>query len=136
MPVKPGIKVVMFAALIAGPLLGAGPSASAQGFKRTTLQTTVFPGSQYITALYVVDIGAGAAIPRHTHPGLETLYVLEGEFDYLIEGQPARHLKTGDSAQIPIGIVHSVPTVAKPVKVLVTYVVEKDKPLTAIVPQK
>jgi quercetin dioxygenase-like cupin family protein len=100
------------------------------------LQTTPFPGTQYITALYTVDIDAGATVPKHTHPGLETLFVLEGEADLAIEGEPVKHLKPGDSAQIPIGIVHSVPAPAKPVKILVTYVVEKDKPLAAIVPTK
>lgn len=129
-------KVAMFAPLIAGALLSLGTPAEAQGFKRTMLQTMAYPGTQYVTALYTVDIDAGAAIPPHTHPGLETLYVLEGEIDLAIEGQAAKHLKPGDSAQIPIGTVHSALPPAKPVKVLVTYVVEKDKPLTAIVPQK
>ena len=89
--------------MIACALIGFGGSASAQGFKRTLLQTTVFPGSQYVTALYTVDIDAGATVPRHTHPGLETIYILEGEIDLMIEGQPDRHLKAGNSAQIPVG---------------------------------
>jgi quercetin dioxygenase-like cupin family protein len=131
-----GTKAAVFAALIAGVLLSSGSSASAQGFKRTMLQTTVFPGSQYVTALYTVDIDAGASISRHTHPGVETTYVLEGEFDLSIEGQDVKHVKAGDSFQIPAGIVHSAAPPAKPVKLLVTYVVEKDKPLTAIVPSK
>jgi len=126
-------KAALFVPLIAGALLASGMSAEAQGFKRTMLQTTAFPGTQYITALYTVDIDAGAAIPTHTHPGLETLYVLEGELDL---AQAPRHLKPGDSAQIPMGTVHSASPPAKPVKILVTYVVEKDKPLAAIVPQK
>jgi quercetin dioxygenase-like cupin family protein len=130
------MKAAIFAALIAGALLGFGGSASAQGFKRTMLQTTAFPGSQYVTALYTVDIEAGAAIPRHTHPGVETAYVLEGEFDLSIEGQDVKHVKAGDSFQIPASVVHSAAPPAKPVKLLVTYVVEKDKPLAAIVPQK
>jgi quercetin dioxygenase-like cupin family protein len=131
-----GTKVVTLAALMAGVLLSFSGPASAQGIKRTMLQTTVFPGTQYVTALYVIDIEAGAIVPRHTHPGLETVYVLEGEFDLVVEGQPDRHLKAGDSAQIPAGTIHTVLPPAKPVKLLSTYVVEKDKPLAAIVPQK
>jgi quercetin dioxygenase-like cupin family protein len=116
-------------------LLLASP-AGAQGFKRTMLQTTAFPGSQYVTALYIVDIEAGATVPRHTHPGLETLYILEGELTLVVEGQPDRQLKPGDSAQVPPETVHAGIPAGKPVKVLATYVVEKDKPLATIVPKK
>jgi quercetin dioxygenase-like cupin family protein len=131
------MKIGLGAALVAGVLFGFGmTSAQAQGFKRTMLQTTAFPGGQYVTALYVVDIDAGAAVPPHTHPGLETLFILEGEMDLSIEGKPDRHLKAGDSAQIPPGTVHSAAPGAKPIKVLATYVVEKEKPLATIVPKK
>ncbi|SRR5579883_274515 len=129
-----------FAALAAAFALGLILSASqaqAQAFKRTMLQTSPFPpGSPYVTALYVVEINAGAKVPPHTHPGLETLYVLEGELALSVEGQPERQLKTGDSAQVPAGTVHSGAAGSKPVKVLVTYVVEKDKPLSAMVEKK
>ncbi len=122
--------------LAAGALLAFQLSAQAQGFKRTLLQSNQFPGTQYVTALYIVDIEAGATIPRHTHPGVETAYVLEGELDLAVEGQDVKHAKAGDSFQIPAGVVHSGAPSAKPVKLLVTYVVEKDKPLSTIVPQK
>jgi len=127
------MKSVLFIALAAVFLVGFGPSAQAQGFKRTMLQTTVFPGSQYITALYTVDIEPGAAVPRHTHPGVETAFVLEGEINLTIEGQETKHLKAGDSVQIPAGAVHAADPSPKPVKLLVSYVVEKDKPLATIV---
>jgi quercetin dioxygenase-like cupin family protein len=133
---KSGTLTVLAVAAATAALFGLGGYASAQGFKRTMLQTTVFPGSNYVTALYVVDIDAGAAVPRHTHPGLETIYILDGEMDLVVEGQPDRHLKAGDSAQIPANTVHSAAQTAKPIKVLATYVVEKDKPLATIVPPK
>jgi hypothetical protein len=67
MSAKFGMKIGLGAALVAGVLFGFGmTSAQAQGFKRTMLQTTAFPGGQYVTALYVVDIDAGAAVPPHT----------------------------------------------------------------------
>ena len=131
-----GKKAVMLALFIASALPVWGAPAGAQGFRRTMLQMTAFPGTQYVTALYIVDVDAGAAVPRHTHPGLETLYILEGEVTLAIDGEPEKHLKPGDSVQIPMGTVHSVPAPAKPAKILVTYVVEKDKPLATIVPQK
>lgn len=130
-----GAKAALFT-LASGIIFSFGAPAHAQGFKRTMLRTTVFPGSEYVTALYTVDIDAGATIPKHTHPGVETAYVLDGELDLVVEGQEIKHLKTGDSFQIPAGVVHSAAPAAKPIKLLVTYVVEKDKPLTAIVQPK
>jgi len=52
------------------------------------------------------ELAAGVSAGRHTHPGLEIGYVLEGEVDLLVDGQPARHLKAGDSWQIPAGTPH------------------------------
>jgi quercetin dioxygenase-like cupin family protein len=102
-------------------------AARAQGFKRTMLQSTDFPNG-YTTQLYLVEIAAGAPIPRHTHPGVETLYVLEGEIDFQMDGQ-TRKLKAGDSLQIPQGVAHGAPPSGAAVKVLSTYVIEKGKPL-------
>jgi quercetin dioxygenase-like cupin family protein len=136
MSTEPRKNAAVFTALIASVLLSFSATADAQGIKRTLLQTTAFPGTQYVTALYIIDIDAGGLVPRHTHPGLETLYILEGEMDLLVEDQPDKHMKPGDSGQIPAGAVHTVAPPAKPVKLLVTYVVEKDKPLVAIVPPK
>jgi quercetin dioxygenase-like cupin family protein len=138
MPAHFGKRIGLCAALATGFLLclGLALPAQAQGFKRTLLQTNSFPGSQYVTALYIVDIDAGAVVPPHTHPGLETLYILEGEMDLSVAGQPDRHVKAGDSAQIPAETIHSATAGGKPIKVLATYVVEKDKPLATIVPKK
>jgi quercetin dioxygenase-like cupin family protein len=131
-----GVKFAGLGTAFAFGLLLLSSSAGAQGFKRTMLQTSVFPGGQYVTALYIVDIDAGASAAPHTHPGLETLYILEGELTLSVAGQPDRQLKPGDSAQIPPETVHSGTPAGKPVKVLVTYVLEKDKPLATIVPKK
>jgi quercetin dioxygenase-like cupin family protein len=119
----------LFASLDADTLLDCGLSGSAQGFKRTMLLSAAFPGTQYITALYLVEVDAGAHICQHTHPGLETLYILEGEANLVIEGMPEKHLKPGDSARVPTETVHSVTALAKPLKLLITYVLEKNRPL-------
>lgn len=47
-----------------------------------------------------------------------------------IEGQPTRVLKPGDGFQIPAGVAHGGgPASTEKLHILVTYVVEKDKPL-------
>ena len=110
-------------------------SAQAPGIKRTLLQKSEIPGENREVILGMAEIAPGAAAGRHTHFGVETGYILEGQASLEIEGEPARQLKAGDSYTIPAGKVHDARTVGdKPVKVLATYVVEKGKPLATPAP--
>jgi hypothetical protein len=61
-------------------------------------------------------------VARHTHPGIESAYVLEGGFELPIQGQPTRTIKPGDGFQIPPETPHAGG---------ITYVVEKGKPLAS-----
>jgi quercetin dioxygenase-like cupin family protein len=57
-------------------------------------------------------------------------YVAEGEFWYLIDGQPEKIYKAGESFQVSNGAIHNEGASGdKPVKVMAVYVVEKGKPL-------
>lgn len=108
--------------------------AMAQGIKRTPLQKIDFPPG-YTTVTAIAEIPAGGAAGRHTHPGVETGYVLEGEGDLIIEGQPTKHLKPGDSWAIPAGTIHDAKVSGdKPLKIMAIYIVEKDKPLATPAP--
>jgi quercetin dioxygenase-like cupin family protein len=81
-----------------------------------------------------VDFDPGYVAPRHTHPGEEIIYVLEGTLEYEIDGKPAT-VKSGDVLFVPAGTAHSVKNVgAGNGAELATYVVEKGKPL--VVPVK
>ena len=55
-----------------------------------------------------VTIAPGASAGRHTHPGEEISYVIEGEGEILIEGQPALQIKAlrHDGFVIPAGAIH------------------------------
>ncbi|WP_404517042.1 cupin domain-containing protein [Bradyrhizobium ottawaense] len=65
----------------------------------------------------------------------KTLLVLEGELNLLIDGQPEKTLKAGDSYQIPAGVVHDAKAHGdKAMKVLGVYVVDKTKPLASPAP--
>jgi quercetin dioxygenase-like cupin family protein len=109
-------------------------AAIAQGIKRTPLQKVEFPDG-YNTVTGIAEIPAGGAAGRHTHPGIETGYILEGEADLLIDGKPDLHLKAGDSYAIPAGAVHDAKVHGdKPLKVLGVYVVDKTKPLASPAP--
>ena len=47
----------------------------------------------------------------------------------MIDGQPARMLKGGDSYAVPPRVVHDAKTGPEGAKVIATYVVEKGQPL-------
>ena len=122
-----GLTVATFA--IAGVAI-----AQQSGIKRTPLQKVDFPAG-YNTVTAIAEIPAGGAAGRHTHPGAETGYVLEGELVLMIEGQEPKTLKAGDSYQIPEGAVHDAKAGGdKPMKVLGVYVIKAGEPLAKPAP--
>jgi quercetin dioxygenase-like cupin family protein len=110
------------------------PPAGQQGIKRIPLQRFDVPGAAYETVIGIAEIAPSVAIGRHTHPGPESGYLIEGSFELLIEGQPARTLKAGDSYVVPARVVHDAKSGPSGAKVIATYVVEKGQPLAASAP--
>jgi len=128
--------VTTVAALLLGPIGLALHAARAQqpGFNRIDLQRhdLSVPGREVIQVR--VEIDPGVASPRHTHPGEEIIYVLEGALEYEVEGKPTVTLKPGDVLFIPAGVVHAAKAVGSGNGVeLATYIVEKGKPLLTVV---
>lgn len=81
-----------------------------------------------------VDFDRGAMFPKHSHPGEEIAYILEGTLEYQVEGSPPVTLKAGDVLFIPAGAAHSVKNVGRGnASELATYVVEKGKTLITLV---
>jgi quercetin dioxygenase-like cupin family protein len=108
------------------------PPAAAAGVTRKILSQTDGPMPGYTTVLVEATIDAGVKVGRHTHPGIESAYVLEGGFELPIQGQPTKTIKAGDAFQIPPETPHAggAPGSAKS-RILITYVVEKGKPLAS-----
>ena len=108
------------------------PPAATTGVTRKILSQTDGPTPGYVTVLVEATVEAGATVARHTHPGIESAYVLEGGFELPVQGQPTRMLKAGDGFQIPPETPHAggKPVAAKS-RLLITYVVEKGKPLAS-----
>ena len=104
---------------------------SAPGIKRTPLQKFDVPGTDRETVIGIAEIAPNVAVGRHTHPGPESGYLLEGEFTLIVEGQPDKPLKTGESYQVAPGAVHDAKTGPQGAKIIATYVVEKGKPLAS-----
>jgi quercetin dioxygenase-like cupin family protein len=115
---------------VAATLAAVTVVAQAPGIKRSILQKGDAPAAERDVVLAKAEIAPGGATGRHTHPGPETGYVLEGTTVLEIDGQAPRTLKPGDSYFIPAGTVHNAKVMGdKPGVVLATSVVEKGKPL-------
>ena len=104
------------------------------GIKRIDVQRSDLsvPGREVIQVL--VEFAPGAAFPNHAHPGEEIAYVTEGVLEYVLEGRPPVTLRAGDSLFIPAGVPHAVRNVGTgKAAELATYIVEKGKPLLALI---
>ena len=88
------------------------------------------PMPGYVTINMVIEIEPNVFVIRHTHPGIESTYVLEGSIELPIQGQLTRTFRPGDGFQVAPETPHGgVKNGDKKTKVAVTYVVEKGKPL-------
>jgi quercetin dioxygenase-like cupin family protein len=115
-------------------MLAAFVSLRAQqtGFKRTVVQQGDLsaPGREVVQA--IAELQPGGQSGRHTHPGEEVAYILEGTIELEVQGKPAMAKKAGDAFLVPAGTAHNAKNTGKTVaKVLGTYIVEKGKPLAS-----
>lgn len=124
-------------AIVAGSVAGTG-SAFAQGtpggITRKVLSSTDMPGGKLVCVEAMAEIDPGFLVARHTHPGVESAYVVEGSATLSVQGQPDRVLKAGDSYQVAAEVPHAAQNGAQKTRILVVYTVEKDKPLTSPAP--
>jgi quercetin dioxygenase-like cupin family protein len=102
-----------------GGTAGAGTVAhrsAAAGFQR--------PGREVVQSR--VGMGLEAPLVKHTHPGEEIIYFLEGSLEYQIEGQPPMTFNAGDALTVLAGAACAVRNVGSGnAAELATYVVER-----------
>ena len=116
------------------PSQPTSPVASQAGTRRTDLQRHDLSAPRREVVQVRVDFDPGYVAPRHTHPGEEIIYVLEGTLEYQIEGQPTRTVRPGDVLFVPAGAIHTAKNIGSGNGAeLATYVVEKGKPLITLV---
>src|SRR5215471_6756586 len=99
--------IVLTALVLVGALALHAAWGQLAGTKRTDLQRhdLSVPGREAIQV--IVELAPGVLSPKHTHPGEEIIYVLEGSLEYEVEGQAPMTLKKGDVLFIPAGTIHS-----------------------------
>jgi quercetin dioxygenase-like cupin family protein len=111
------------------------PTAVTQtkGLTRIPLQKFDVPPGERETIMGIAEIAPNTDVARHTHPGPETDYVLEGDLTVTVNGQP-KAFKAGDSFYIPAETPHAARSGANGAKVLAVYIIEKGKPLASPAP--
>ena len=124
-------KALLAMAIVATGLVLRVAMAQPAGITRIDLQRhdLSVPGREVVQT--IVEIPPGVTSSRHTHPGEEIVYVLEGApLEYQLEGKPPVTLKPGEVLFIPAGTIHAARNVGnRKGAELATYIVEKGKPL-------
>jgi quercetin dioxygenase-like cupin family protein len=130
-------KSILAIAIVGSGLVLHASQAQQPGVKRTELQRhdLSVPGREVVQVR--VDLAPGVAFPPHRHPGEEIIYVIEGLWEYQVEGKPPVTHKAGDVLFIPAGTIHAAKNVGNGnAAELTTYIVEKGKPLLELVPTR
>ena len=128
------IRILAIAALAATTGLVIHVTQAQQvGSRRIDLQRhdLVIPGREVIQV--IVELEPGTTAPKHSHPGEEIIYVLDGTWEYTLEGSAPVTVKAGEVLFIPAGTIHSARNVGgERGRELATYIVEKGKPLSTL----
>jgi quercetin dioxygenase-like cupin family protein len=116
-------------------LIAAGLFSQPSAITRTIVSRAdvSVPGREAV--IVRVEIAPEGRAGRHTHPGEEITYVLEGDGEILIDGKPALPVKTGSGFVVPAGAKHDAHNLGKtPMKLVAIYYVEKGQPLATPAP--
>lgn len=126
------IAMLVCTAGIAAAGFSQGALAQASGIKRDIVKKSDVSIPGYETVVARVEVAPGILAGRHTHPGEEISYVIEGEGEVLFDDEPPLKIKSGDAFVIPAGKTHDAKnTGSGPFRLVVVYVVEKGKPLAS-----
>jgi quercetin dioxygenase-like cupin family protein len=121
------------AVMAAAAMLWIQPlNAQQPGFTRALLQDVDLSAEGRHGVMATAEFSPGASVGRHTHPGEEMSYVLEGTLELSVDGRPTVTLKAGEFFFIPAGVVHDGKNVGTgKAKVLANYIVKKGEPVSS-----
>jgi quercetin dioxygenase-like cupin family protein len=112
----------------------SNPPKAMPGVSLRVLNKVDGPIEGYETVMVEIQIPAGTLVGRHSHPGIESTYIIGGSGELTVDGQDGRLLQPGDAFQVSAGTVHRVKIGDKDAKACSVLVVEKGKPLVAPAP--
>jgi quercetin dioxygenase-like cupin family protein len=106
------------------------PSAFAET-NRTVLKQADLTGTNMEIIIAVLEVPPGTAIERHTHPGEEAVYVLEGATLQMPDGTEVAR-PSGQAGVNVRDVPHAGYKVVgdKTLKLLTVHIVDKGKPMT------
>jgi quercetin dioxygenase-like cupin family protein len=119
---------------LAACLCSAAIAQPGESLKRTELQRMDYPGDTTTTLLMLIEIAPNYLIPKHNHPGAEVGYVLSGTVEFDIAGETPKVYKQGETYRVPVMAPHTAKAGPDGVKMIGTFVVEKDKPIASPAP--
>ena len=109
----------------------AQPAPAAPG-QLLTQPLSDLPGRE--VRMSILDRAPGNSSSRHRHPGHHTFgYVLEGTYEFAINGEPGRILKAGDTFYEPPTAIHTTsrnPSADSRTKILILMVADQNNPST------
>jgi quercetin dioxygenase-like cupin family protein len=108
------------------------PAKSPATGSRTVLQHVEYPTGYEVNVIRIV-LPANTNSPHHTHPGLESGYVVRGSVTIAIDGQPERVLHAGDTFETPANVPHIVKNGPIETEIISTYLTVAGKPLTKVI---
>ena len=134
--IKAGVLGVLLSGLLSlsvAPRAAQQP-ASASPVSRTDLLKQVLPAGNFRNVqAVIVELGPGAAAPRHRHDVAVLAYVLEGNVENQFNGGATLTHKLGESWWEAPGTVHDVarnPSKTERARLLVVYIGEEGKQAT------
>ncbi len=120
-----------FTLMLVFSLIGASLFAQAPTVQRTVVTRADVSVAGKEAVIVKIEFPVGASAGRHTHFGEEISYVISGEGELMIDGQPVRKLKAGDGFIVPAGTIHDArQTGSAPLLLSGVFYVEKGKALT------
>lgn len=125
----------LLSVILAGFLIGlASPTVCAQSTGVTSkplISTTLSGDDTKESIMLSVEFAPGGTTGRHTHPGDEYTFVLQGTLELTAEGREPRRVSAGDVYHNPRGLIHQARNVGEiPALVNITFIVDKGKPRT------
>jgi quercetin dioxygenase-like cupin family protein len=83
----------------------------------------------------VTEIAPNMTAGRHTHPGAEVAYMLDGEAEFTIEGQGVKRIRAGESFRLESGVRHSVKNGPATTRILAIYTIPKGAAIATPAPE-
>jgi quercetin dioxygenase-like cupin family protein len=104
---------------------GQQPSAKFTELQRHNLTVANGEGVSML-----IEIPAGGVSARHSHPGEDFGYLLEGTIVLMIDGYRPQTVKAGETFFTPRGHLHSARNIGTTTaKAVDTYIIDKGKPV-------